>query len=159
MDAILESLSRGIDQLLARANGPLHFRLLVMPTVVTLLALRAGLKDAREGEPAFLWEIIVNPAGRRKRLLSAWNDIARVFILALVLDTAYQLIFLRAFYVEQALIVAVACAIAPYALFRGPTTRLVRALSRKEAGATNTSAANTTEDKEGLPGNQDCIDE
>lgn len=158
MDALLESLSRGIDQLLGRASGPLHFRLLVMPTVVTVLALRAGLKDAREGEPAFLWEVIVNPAGRRKRLVSAWDDIARIFIVALLLDTAYQLIFLRAFYVEQALIVAVACAIVPYALFRGPATRLVRALSRKKTGETNTPAGRIRESKQGLPENQDRVD-
>ena len=136
----------------------MHFRLVITPTVVTFLAIRAGLKDAREGQPAFLWGIIANPAERRRRLLSGWKDITRIFIVALVLDTAYQLIVLRAFYVVQALIVAVVCAIVPYVLFRGPTTRLARGLSRKQAGATNVSAANTTEGKEGRPENQDCVD-
>ena len=55
MDAILDMLSRGAAQLLGRAGGPLHFRLVMMPTVVTILAVRAGLRDAREGQPAFLW--------------------------------------------------------------------------------------------------------
>ena len=69
--------------------------------------------------------------------------------MAIVLDTAYQLMVLRAFYVVQALIVAVACAIVPYVLFRGPTTRLARLLSGKQAGPTNSEpAAKTTENTE-----------
>ena len=111
MDAISEILSRGVEQLLGRASGPLHLRLVIMPTVVTVLAIRAGLRDARDGQPAFLWGIIANPTERRMRLLAAWKDITRIFIVAMVLDTVYQLIVLRAFFVMQALIVAVACAI------------------------------------------------
>ena len=149
MDAILEMLNRSIEQLFGRASGPLQFRLVVMPTVVTLLAIRAGFRDAREGQPAFLWGIISDPNRRRQRMLAAWKDIARIFIVAIVLDTAYQVMVLRAFHVVQALIVAVACAIVPYVLFRGPTTRLARLLSGKQAGAANGEpAAETTENTE-----------
>ena len=146
MDAILEILIRGVEQLLGRAIGPLQFRLVVMPTVVTLLAIRAGLRDAREGQPAFLWGIISDASRRRQRMLAAWKDITRIFIVAIVLDTVYQLMVLRAFYVVQALIVAVACAIVPYVLFRGPTARLARLLSGKQAESTNSQpVAETTE--------------
>lgn len=101
-----------------------------MPTVVTILAIRAGLRDNRAGEPAFLWGIFAYPAQRRRLLLSARQDIGRVFLMALVLDAAYQLMFLQAFYVVQVLIVAVACAVVPYILFRGATNRLMRGLSK-----------------------------
>ena len=149
MDAILEIMNRGVEQLLGRAIGPLQFRLIVMPTVVTLLAIRAGLRDAREGQPAFLWGIISEANRRRQRMLAAWKDIARIFIVAMVLDTAYQLMVLRTFYIVQALIVAVACAIVPYVLFRGPTARLARLLSGKQAGTANGEpAAETTENTE-----------
>ena len=149
MDAILEIISRGVEQLLGRASGPLQFRLVVMPTVVTLLAIRAGLRDARSGEPAFLWGIISDPSRRRERILAAWKDITRIFIVAMVLDTVYQVLVLRAFYIVQALIVAVACAIVPYAVFRGPATRLARALSGKRATPTSSETpAETTEQTE-----------
>ena len=152
MDAILEIFNRGVEQLLGRASGPLQFRLFVMPTVVTILAIRAGLKDAREGRPAFLWGIISNPTERRSRLLAGWKDITRIFVVAMVLDTAYQLMVFRAFYVGQALIVAVVCAIVPYVLFRGPANRLARLLSRKKAWPTdNNPAAKPVEKTEGLP--------
>lgn len=123
--------------MLGRTIGPLQFRLIVMPTVVTLLAIRAGLRDARTGEPAFLWGIISDSSRRRQRMLAAWKDITRIFIVAIVLDTVYQVFVLRAFYVVQALIVAVACAIVPYALFRGPTARLARALAGRRAEPTS----------------------
>jgi len=151
VDAILEIVNRGIEQLFGRAIGPLKFRLVVMPTVVTLLAIRAGLRDAREGQPAFLWGIISDASRRRQRMLAAWKDITRIFIVAIVLDTLYQLMVLRAFYVVQALIVAVACAIVPYVLFRGPTARLARLLSGKQSGPTNnepaTEATDNSEEK------------
>ena len=149
MDVILEMISRGFEQLLGRASGPLHLRLVIMPTVVTILAIRAGLRDARAGEPAFLWGIISDPSRRRQRILAAWRDITRIFIVAIVLDTVYQVMVLRTFYVVQALIVAVACAIVPYVLFRGPTARLARVLSGKRHDATSVTASNIVDDPGG----------
>ncbi len=104
-----------------------------MPIVVTSLAVRAGLKDAREGKPVFLWAILTRPADRRRLLRSGLKDVGRIFIVAVVLDTVYQLMVLRALYVVQVLIVAVACAIVPYVLIRGPITRLMRPLYRNQA--------------------------
>ena len=141
MDTIPEMLSRGVGQLLGRASGPLHFRLFIMPTVVTILAVRAGLRDAREGQPAFLWAVLANRTERRRLLRSMLKDIGRIFIVALVLDTIYQIIALGAFYPVQALIVAVACAIVPYALIRGPVTRLSRIIRRHRAGPPHSPAA------------------
>ena len=111
MDAILEMLTRGVEQLLGRAGGPLHFRLLIMPIVVTILAVRAGLRDAREGRPAYLWAIFKKPTERHRLFRSGTKDVGKIFIVAVVLDTLYQLMVFRAFYIGQVLIVAVACAI------------------------------------------------
>jgi hypothetical protein len=133
MDTIWQLISHGVDELLGRASGPLHFRLFVMPIVVTVLAIRADLRDAREGRPVPLGAFFTNPTERRRLLRSAIKDIGRIFIVAVVLDTAYQLFVLRAFHIGQLLIVAVACAIVPYVLVRGPITRLARRLLRKGA--------------------------
>lgn len=130
MDTVLEMISRGIEQLRGRAGGPLHFRLLVMPIVVTVLAVLAGLKDAREGRPAFLWALLTDPHSRRGLMSSAIKDIGRIFVVAVILDTTYQLMVLRAFYPVQLIIVVVMCAIVPYVLIRGPVTRLTRGLYR-----------------------------
>jgi hypothetical protein len=131
MNELLEMVNRGIQQLLGRASGPLHFRLLMMPTVVTILAIRAGLRDAREGEEGFLWAFLTDRAARPRLLRSALKDIGRVLIVALLMDTTYQIIVFKKFYVVQALIVVVMSAILPYVLFRGPIARLTRLLRKR----------------------------
>jgi hypothetical protein len=159
MDAIAEILSRGVEQLLGRASGPLHLRLMIMPTVVTILAIRAGIREGRERQPATVRTILSNPAERRRILRSGLKDIGRIFIVALVLDTAYQFSVLRAFYIVQALIVAVACAIVPYVLIRGPATCLARALSGKRYGESHVLATDTSDGKEGHEVSQDRSDD
>jgi hypothetical protein len=126
-------LSLFIEELRGRAGGPLTFRLVIMPTVVTILAVRAGLKDARDGHPAFLWAVLAKPTERAWALRSASKDLARVFLMAVIMDTIYQIMVLRGFYILQLLVVAVVCAIVPYVLIRGPVTRIARGLSRKKA--------------------------
>ena len=82
MDTILHLLSRGIYELLGRFSGPLNFRLFVMPTVVTILAIRADLRDAREGMPAPLGAFLTNPIERKRLLRTAIKDIGKVFLVA-----------------------------------------------------------------------------
>jgi hypothetical protein len=133
MDTIWDLLFSRSEHLLGRFSGPLNFRLVVMPTVVTLLALRADWKDAKEGRPAFLGAFITDPVERRRLFRLALKDIGRVFVVAVVLDTAYQLMVLHWVYPGEVLVVAVVCAIVPYVLVRGPITRAVRLLLRKRA--------------------------
>ncbi|MBK6600983.1 MAG: hypothetical protein IPG28_05340 [Betaproteobacteria bacterium] len=77
MDAMLNVLQLGLDQLLERLRGPLNFRLVVMPTVVTVLALRAVWKDLRDGRPAFLGIWIQEPVERKRVFRSALRTWAR----------------------------------------------------------------------------------
>ena len=133
METFLQMLSRGLDHLLGRFSGPLNFRLFIMPAVVTVLAIRAGLRDAREGQPPYLCGLVLKRRERRQLFRSGLKDVGKVFIVACVLDTAYQIFVLRAFYPGQVIIVAVACAILPYVLVRGPVTRLACLFDRKKA--------------------------
>lgn len=136
MNELLEMLNLRWEHLLGRAGGPLHFRFLMMPTVVTILAIRAGLRDARESRPGFVWMFLTRRSERRGLLRSALKDIGRILIVALVLDTAYQIIVFRTFYPGEALIVAFVCAVVPYVLFRGPISVLIRFLRKgKQSGA------------------------
>ena len=135
MDSVVNVLQLGLDQLLGRLSGPLNFRLVVMPTVVTIIALRAAWKDLREGRPAFLGIWIQDPL-ERKRVFRGWRkDVGRIFIIAVVLDVAYQLIVFRWVYPGLVLVVAVVCAIVPYVLVRGPVQLFAHFLLRKIRGA------------------------
>jgi hypothetical protein len=114
------------EQLLARVSGPLSFRMILQPTVAAILAIRAGLKDAREGQPAYLWAVLFDPSRRHHLIRGGWRDASRVFIFACVIDAIYQLIILRWFHPLQMLIVAGVLALVPYVLIRGPINRLAR---------------------------------
>lgn len=107
----------------------MHVRLILQPLMATLLAVRAGLADGREGRPAFLWAAITNPVNRRELMREAWKDIGKVFILACVLDSIYQLISHRGVYLGEMVVVAFVLAIVPYCLIRGPVGRVTRRVS------------------------------
>jgi hypothetical protein len=158
MDAFLDTISRSVEQLLGRASGPLHFRLFIMPIVVTILAIRAHRKDVREGHPIYLGAFLKDPTERRRLLRTGLMDFGRVFIIACVLDTTYQILVLKAFYPVQMLIVAVACAIVPYFLVRGPIMRLAHWLRLRLSGAAGTSTAAAKPDSES-PVKEESADE
>jgi hypothetical protein len=131
MDSLLNVLQPGLDQFVGRLSGPLNFRLVVMPTVVTVLALRAAWKDHQDGRPAFLGLLIKDPVERSRLFQQGLKNIGRIFIVAIVLDIAYQLMVFRWVYPGMVLVVAVVCAIVPYVLVRGPLYLFVHFLLRK----------------------------
>ena len=121
-----EIWQRALENLLGRLNGPLHFRFLMQPAVALFFGIRDGLKDAREGRPAYLWTIFTKPEHRGWMLREGLRAVAKVLVLALVLDAVYQAIELHWFYPGGAIIVATGLAFVPYLLIRGPVNRIAR---------------------------------
>jgi hypothetical protein len=52
VETIWEFLRRVWEMHVGRAYGPLSFRFIIQPTVAAVIAIRAGLEDARAGRPA-----------------------------------------------------------------------------------------------------------
>ncbi len=123
MNEILERVSQNLA---ARLTGPMHLRLIIQPAVATILAIRAGLRDAHQDRAPFLWAVLWNPAHRRELFRQGWKDVGKVFILATILDVVYQLIVHRGVYMLELLITAVTLAIVPYVLLRGPISRIAK---------------------------------
>jgi hypothetical protein len=117
--------------LMDRVGGPMTFRIILQPTMAALLAVRAGIKDAREGRPPYFWTILTDASQRANLLRQGWGAVGRVFILAVIMDLIYQLIVLRWIHPLELLIVAIALAVVPYLLIRGPVNRLARNFRRK----------------------------
>lgn len=126
-----EMFSRGWGELVARDSGPLHVRLILQPLVATVLAIRSGLRDAREGRPVFFWTLALQPVQRRSLLRHLWRDVGKLFLVACVLDVVYQLLVLRWVYPVQTAIVATVLAILPYLVVRGLANRLGRRIGSK----------------------------
>jgi hypothetical protein len=119
-------LSRFWDQLIAQPSGPLAFRLVLQPIMVTILAIIDGAKDARAGRPLYTWTLLTDPAHRASYLREGLKRVTRVIIFALVMDAIYQFIVLRWFYPGEALVTAFVLAVLPYLVIRGPIARLAR---------------------------------
>jgi len=122
----LDILTRTLENLSDRVTGPMKFRVLLQPIMASVFAIRAGLRDARTGKPPYFWALVTDPAHRIDMLKDGWKDIGKVFLLALALDVAYQIIVLRFVYPGEAIIVALILAIVPYLILRALTNRLVR---------------------------------
>jgi hypothetical protein len=114
-----------------RVGGPMTFRIILQPTMAALLAIRAGVKDARAGRPPYFWTILTDPSQRADLMREGWKSIARVFFLAIIMDVIYQVIVLQWVYPFEVILVAILLAVVPYLLIRGPVNRLVSRLLRK----------------------------
>jgi hypothetical protein len=130
LEKMEEIFTRLWNDLIGRIGGPMSFRILLQPTMAMIFAIRDGLKDAREGRPAYFYSLFTDPENRRSRLREGFKAVSRVFTLAIVMDFIYQVIVLRWFYPLQALIVAFVLALLPYILLRGPVNRIARFLRR-----------------------------
>jgi len=115
---------RIVEDLTGRVSGPMKFRLLLQPVMASIFAIRSGLNDARIGKPPYFWSLLTEPAHRADMVKDGWRSVGTVFVLALVLDVAYQITVLRFVYPVEALMVAFALAIAPYLILRGLVNRL-----------------------------------
>jgi hypothetical protein len=104
----------------------MKLRFILQPATASFLAVRAGLKDAREGNPPYLWACFTNSRHRREILRRGWRDVEKVFSIALILDCLYQILVLREFHPIQAVIVASTLALVLYLILRGPVNRIRR---------------------------------
>lgn len=124
---------RIVQNMAARLDGPLHLRFIVQPSMAIVLALRDGLQDAQNREPAYLWSLFADRFNRIAQLKKGWRSIGKVFFVALGIDGIYQIVVFHFIYVGEALLTASLLAIVPYALLRGPFNRVARRVSPKES--------------------------
>ncbi len=134
-----EMLARMWEGLGARVGGPMTFRIILQPTMAILLAVKAGLRDAREGRPPYFWTILTDPSQRADLLRQGWKACARVFFLAIIMDVIYQWIVQKWIYPGETIVVAIVLALVPYLIVRGPVTRIARRFMRREDRVSTTS--------------------
>ena len=136
-----EWLTRFVQDFSGRLTGPLHFRFLLQPLMASILAIRAGRRDAREGRPPYFWAIFTDSGNRKELVREGWKAVAKVFTIAAIMDVIYQLIEVRWVYVLDILITAVLLAIVPYLFLRGPVNRIAQAWNRNATPPSNPGRA------------------
>lgn len=121
---ILEMLTARGEHLFDRLHGPLNFRLVVMPMVAALFAIRGHFRAVRDGKPLFLWPFRRTREESVQTLKSGFREFGRVFVMACLVDTVYQIMVLRGVYPGELAVVAIFSAVLPYFLVRGPLLRV-----------------------------------
>lgn len=52
-------------ELVERAEGPMRIRLVLQPIMAAVFAIRAGLRDAREGRKPYIWAVVWASSDRK----------------------------------------------------------------------------------------------
>ena len=120
-------VTRFVTSLIGRLFGPLTPRLFLQPAVSICLAIRDGVKDAREGRPLHFWRMVTGPPeARKRRVRETWKAVMNVFIMAVLVDCVYQFLVFRWVYPIEAMVTAAILAILPYVAMRGAVNRITR---------------------------------
>ena len=121
----MDFLTRTWEHLLGRLSGPFWIRILLQPLVSSIIGLLMGIKDARAGKPPFVLALVRDRLHRRELLREAWKDVARMFIVAVIIDGIYQIVVLHWIHPLGILLVATTLVVLPYALVRFFTNQIV----------------------------------
>jgi hypothetical protein len=113
-----------LDELPRRFTGPGRLRFLLQPTMATLLGVRGGLADAREGRRPYLHGLLLGSGNRRELLRSGLSAIRNLLALGIILDLVFQLILYRSVHPGAALVVGPILICLPYAISRALTNRV-----------------------------------
>jgi hypothetical protein len=116
------SLAEGI---IARVAGPMSLRFVFQPLVGLMLGARDGLRDAKAGEPPFIFDLIVNRENRRAKLVSLSKSLSKTIIIAIVLDMIAQYLIFGQVRITGAIAIAIIILIVPYSLARAITNKIV----------------------------------
>lgn len=119
-------LNRVFENMMDRVSGPMNLRIVLQPIMASVFAIISGMKDAREGKPPYFWSLFTNSAHRREMLQDGWKSVGKVFVIAMFLDVAYQIVVQRFVYPGEVVLVALLLAIVPYLVVRGLVTRLAK---------------------------------
>jgi hypothetical protein len=105
----------------------MYLRFVVQPIMAAILGIRAGIRDARQGTPPFIWSLCRQPEGRKRQLKQAMAHLAIPLVLAIVLDGIVQYLLFKWVRVLGAVILGTILMGLPYSLARGLANRVASA--------------------------------
>ena len=140
----MDSLLPVLERFLARLTGPMHLRFIVQPIMAAILGIRAGLHDARQATPPFIWSLCTRPSGWKQQLKQAREHLVIPLVAAIVLDGIVQYLLFQRIRVLGAVVLGTILMGLPYSLARGFTNRIVsvrRHWRTRAAGERSSTAA------------------
>jgi uncharacterized membrane protein YjgN (DUF898 family) len=129
-----DAFRRFWHDLVERPDEPMRFRFILQPLMAALAAIHDGREDARAGRSPYFVTVLRNPQERIGLLREGLNATARIILLGLAMDVVYQLLVLKTFYPNEALVIALLLAFVPYLIIRGLVFRVARSRIRGSRG-------------------------
>jgi len=121
---------RFLEDLPKRLTGPGRFRFVLQPAVAIFLGIRAGIFDARARRAPYILSVFFDGQGRRALLKEAFEHLAVLIAMSILLDALSQLLILHDVFPGPALVVGPVLIAFPYSLARAVTNRIVRRTPR-----------------------------
>jgi hypothetical protein len=115
-----------LEDIPKRLTGPGRFRFILQPLIATILGIRSGLADARAGRPPYLYGVVFHRGLRRQLVRSAFESVANVILMGVLVDSVCQWFILGASYPGAALVVGPVLIMGPYTVSRALSNRLAR---------------------------------
>ena len=106
-----------------RLTGPGRFRFILQPTVAIILGIRAGKADARLGRPPYIFSVLFRSEHRATVLREAFEHLATLIGVAILLDAISQFLILREVFPGAALVVGPVLIALPYSISRALSNR------------------------------------
>jgi hypothetical protein len=119
--------------LVDRPDAPMRFRFILQPLMAAISAIHDGRSDARSGRTPYFMTVLRNRQERVGRLREGLNATARIILLGLAMDMIYQVLVLKTFYPNEAVVIALLLAFVPYLIIRGLVVRVARSRIRGPA--------------------------
>lgn len=113
-----------LEDLPKRLTGPGRFRFILQPGVAIFLGIRAGIADAQARRVPYILGILFDRQGRRALLKEAFEQLAVLIGMSILLDAVSQLLILHEVFPGPALIVGPVLIATPYSLTRAVTNRI-----------------------------------
>jgi hypothetical protein len=119
-----------IEELPQRFTGPGRLRFILQPMVAIVLGIRGGLRDAKAGNPPFLFGLLFSAGRRRELLLNGVAAIRNLVAMGIIMDIVFQLVLYRSVHPGAALVIGPILICLPYTVSRALTTRVTQAMAR-----------------------------
>jgi hypothetical protein len=119
-----------LEDLPKRLTGPGRFRFVLQPLMATLLGIRSGRADWRQGRPPYLLGLATDRERRGALAREGLATVANLLLMGVLLDSVFQWVILGASYPGAALVVGPVLITLPYAVSRALSNRAARVSAR-----------------------------
>jgi hypothetical protein len=120
-----------LEELPQRFTGPGRLRFILQPMTAILLGIRGGLRDAKVGNPPFLFGLLFGAGRRRELLRSGVAAIRNLLAFGIILDVVFQVVLYRSVHPGAALLVGPILICLPYVVSRALTRRVTWGMAER----------------------------